>query len=446
MPRQLALVFCLIIIFYLFKVDRERNGGVSRAIWLPFLWIFPESSRSISQWLNLVAPNLINSYTVEEGSPIDRVFFLLLILGGIIVLRQRELNWRDIFTQNLWVWLYFVFGAVSFIWSDYPMISFRRWNKSLGTVIMVLVVLTEVEPYAAIRFILNRLALVFIPLSVLFVKFYPEFGRSYHMGAPMFIGVSSQKNGLGQLCFLTILYFSWQILITRNKMEVSNHRLHYSIYLVILPMTVWLLCIANSATAIACTIVSICLFILCKMPAITKNPRRVLILCGAFIVLYGITESVFDMKAKIINMLGRRPDLTTRVPMWNDLLAMAESPLIGTGFESFWLGERRQFMDELWGISGQAHNGYLEMYLNLGIIGVIFVAGWIFSGLIRVYRHLGIDFPDAIFRLCLIITISMYNYTEASFYGVSNLWMLLLVVVMKVPNKNYSPISTTTNR
>ena len=41
------------------------------------------------------------------------------------------------------------------------------------------------------------------------------------------------------------------------------------------------------------------------------------------------------------------------------------NPIIGFGYESFWLGDRLQYMAEHWGITSQAHNGYLEMYLNM---------------------------------------------------------------------------------
>jgi len=54
------------------------------------------------------------------------------------------------------------------------------------------------------------------------------------------------------------------------------------------------------------------------------------------------------------------------------------NPLFGAGFESYWLGERTAkmwAMPEFWWHPNEAHNGYLELYLNLGIIGLCIFAG-----------------------------------------------------------------------
>lgn len=431
MFRQFALLICILLISYLFWMDRKNTIGISSAIWVPFLWFFPSCSRSVSQWLNLGAPN-ISAGNILDGSPLDRVFYTLLIIAGVLILRERRINWKEIFTQNAWIWLYFVFGAVSFFWSDYPFVSFKRWIKALGTLVMVLVVLTEERPYEAIGTILRRLAFLLLPLSVLFVKYYPELGRAYHMGKPMFTGVACQKNGLGQICLLSAIYFSWNMLIPRSKGNASGQRLHYSIYLIIIPMIVWLFYMANSATSLACTIVAICLFVACRIPAIERNPQRIIPICITFVALFGVMESVFDVKDTIISMLGRRPDLTTRVPMWEDLMSLVRNPFLGAGYESFWLGERRQYMLDHWGIVSQAHNGYLEMYLNMGLVGLLFVVGWIISGLKKVQRYLYIDYPAAILRFCFIVVVSLFNYTEATFIGTSIMWMIFLLGIMDV--------------
>ena len=434
MLSLLALLICILLISYLFWMDRKNNEGVSSAIWVPFIWMFLSSSRYVSQWLNLGTPN-ISADAILEGSPIDRAVFILLIIAGVLILRQRRINWNAFFTQNAWIWLYFVFGVVSFLWSDYPFVSFKRWIKAQGNVIMVLVILTEQRPYEAVGVILRRLAFLLLPLSVLFIKYYPHLGRAYHMGQPMFTGVANGKNGLGKICLLSAIYFSWNILISRSEGNASEQRLHYSIYLIILPMITWLFYMANSATSLACTIVAICLFAVCRQPVMVSKPQRILHFGIACIALFGIMELAFGVKDTIISMLGRRPDLTTRVPMWEDLLSMVRNPIVGFGYESFWLGARRQYMADNWGIAGQAHNGYLDMYLNLGLMGLFFVLSWIVSGLKKVQRYFYIDYPAAMLRLCFIIIVTLFNYTEATFFGASSMWMLLFLAVMNAPER-----------
>lgn len=438
MPPIIAALICILLILYLFWMDREKNEGVSRAIWIPFIWMVIAGSRFVSRWLDLGPPMSADAFL--DGSPVDRAVFSILMLGGIIILARRRLNWSELFRKNAWIWLFFVFGAISILWSDYPFVTFKRWFKALGNVIMVLIILTEGRPYAALGVILRRFSFLLLPLSVLFIKYFPDLGRAYtHEGQPMFMGVAGQKNGLGAICLLSGIYFSWNLLLSRSAAYTSGRRLHYFVYLIILPMIAWLLYMANSVTSLVCLIVTLCIFVVGRQQAMVSKPQRILYLGIACVVLYGITAFAFDVRDTVIAMLGRQPNLTNRVPIWEDLLTMVKNPLVGFGYESFWLGPRQQIVIEKWGLSDNAHNGYLQMYLDLGYIGLFFVVAWILSGLRNVARKLIIDYPVAVLRFCFIVVVCLYNYTEATFNGVSNIWIILLLGIMDGVSRQESP-------
>ena len=105
---------------------------------------------------------------------------------------------------------------------------------------------------------------------------------------------------------------------------------------------------------------------------------------------------------------------------------MVKNPLIGSGFESFWLGDRLISLQARWGDIIQAHNGYLETYLNVGAIGLFLLLSCIISGLKKVSRSLTIEYKTATLSLCIIIILSLYNLTEASFYGIGVMWIMFL--------------------
>jgi exopolysaccharide production protein ExoQ len=381
------------------------------------LWLFPyESSRIVDL----------------QGSPLDRAIFFILIMSGIFILLQRKLNWIQIVSENKWVFLFFLFGLISISWSDFPFVSLKRWIKALGNLIMVLVILTDKQQFIALGIIFRRLSFLLIPLSALYIKYYPELGRAYHMGEPMFVGVSTQKNGLGLICLTTGLYYFWELLFVFNKNSKLIKRRCYVTYLLILPITFWLFNKADSATSLGCMLVAICILALSKNSVVAKSPSRILKLLTTSIFLFLFLEYSFDITNTVITLLGREPDLTTRVPFWHGLLGMVKNPIIGFGFESFWLGQRSSFAKEIWGISGQAHNGYLQVYLDLGIIGILILSGCILSGLRKVARHLTFDYSTGILRLCFIGVALLYNWTEATFYGVSNMWILLLLGIMDI--------------
>ena len=202
-----------------------------------------------------------------------------------------------------------------------------------------------------------------------------------------------------------------------------------------LPMAAWLLYLSNSATSILCVYIALAIFLIYRFFFGSANPRAIL---PFFVFLFFsaiLAEYFFDVTNHIITWLGRRPDLTTRVPMWQDLLSMVKNPLVGTGFESFWLGERRNIMVDNWSIGGQAHNGYLDMYLNLGLAGLFFMLAWLLNGFRRLQNLMIFDPSTAILHFSFLVVIALYNWTEATFVGINNMILIFFFVYM---SSNYA--------
>jgi O-antigen ligase len=429
MPPQFAALLCIAFISYLFWQDLTKSKGLSVALWIPLIWMFFAGSRYLSLWLNL-SPPFASTADYLEGSPLDRNVFLLLMAAGIAVLHHRRLRWGELISENRWIWLYFAWGATSVLWSDYPFVSFKRLTKALGNGIMALIVLTEKDRYGAVGTLLRRLAFVLVPLSILFIKYYPDLGRAYHPWTfqPMFTGVALQKNGLGQICLVSGIYFCW-VLFQRQ-----GWRQKPPLYITVLflCMIIWLLSMANSATSLTCLILVVGLVGASRLPPLRREPRKLLALGIVVTCVLGFVESVFGLSSTLVALLGRDMTLTTRVPIWQDLLQMSSSPLFGAGYESFWLDDRLQgFWEEHGGIR-QAHNGYLEVYLNVGLVGLGVLLAGVLSGLVKVHQSLKAGDKAAVLRLCLMVPVVIYNWTEATFVGVSNMWLLFLLGTVDV--------------
>lgn len=437
MTPPLATFICILFILSLFRIERHNNQSrVSRAIWIPTLWMFLAGSRYASHWLNTLGirtSSISSPDAYMEGSPLDMPVFLFLIAASIIILIRRRLKWGELLSNNYIASLFYIFALISILWSDYPIIALKRWTKSFGAVCLALVILTEECPYAAFGVIMKRLAFLLLPLSILFIKYYPDIGRQYHStGSQMLTGVAMQKNELGQLCMLSGIYFCWNLFYVNRQGTCLDRRLHSFIYWAVLSMIAWLLYMADSATSLVCLVVSICLFLVGRWPIMVHEPRRIMTFCIACIVLYGIMQLTFDINAIMITMLDRRPDLTTRVPMWEDLRTMAKNPFFGFGWQSFLLGGREELMLERWHVRS-THNAYLDLYLNLGIIGLVLLIGWILAGLRKVWHHLTVDYHTALLRVCLILVFILYNWTETTDYGVSNTYIIFLLGTMDPP-------------
>jgi exopolysaccharide production protein ExoQ len=442
MPPIIALLSCIIFVIFLIWTDLKKSDDLSAALWVPLAWMFIAGSRFPTGWLSMGSSVTLQkastSLSFDEGSPVDAAVFLILIVSGVFVLFKREIDWRRLLIQNKWICLYFIYCAISVIWSDFPYITLKRWIKELGNPIMVLVILTEKYPYEAIGAILRRLAFLILPLSVVFIKYYPDLGRAYSADfILMNIGVTQQKNQLGLMCMITGIYFIWNFFLgTKNEFKLRNN---YS-FIVVIGILVWLLGESQSATSLACLLVAASLIFLSSTKFIGEKANKLIVVVMIVAALTLLMEVTLDVTSFVIARLGRNPNLTYRVPMWEMLMSMAGNSIIGTGFMSFWAGERLITIASQLRTNEiiQAHNGYLEQYLNLGYIGVLFVVVMIMSGVHKVLKHSLIDYPSAVLRLTFILVASIYNYTEASFYGINNMWLLLLLVIFDVSGQQHS--------
>jgi len=437
--RQLAAPICILFIFYLFWRDRKEKDAFSSALWIPLSWMFIAGSRYPSQWLELRGGTMgyAMKYGVDayvEGSPFDAVIFFGLIAAGVIVLMRRKVDWGLALAQNKCIWIYLLYCGISIAWSDFPFVALKRWIKELGTVVMMLVILTDKRPYEAINVILKRLAFIWLPLSVLFIRFYGDWGRAYHMsGEVMYRGVGNQKNDLGLICLFSMICLMWNFLMNR-KGGAKARRADTIIDLVLLGMAVWLLHLSNSATAMSCSVFAMTLLFMGRAKLIAQEPDRIMVILIVAAPLLFLLDSMLGLKETALDILGREATLTARVPIWELLREKVVDPVFGAGYNSFWLGDR---MKSIWIQLGQpinqAHNGYLEQYLNLGYIGVAFIGAILLSGLLKVRRYLKVDYPAAVLRLCFIAVALLYNYTEASLCGINNVWLAFLFAVTEMP-------------
>lgn len=442
----IAVAACLWFVVHLFRADARENPDSSPALWLPLTWMFLAGSRYVSSWLSLGGPGSAGSY--DEGSPIDRAVFFGLLVAGLVVLYRRRLSWGRILSDNKLLAFYLFFCLASLSWSDEPFVGFKRWVKDLGNPVMALLILTEPRPLQSLGLVLRRLSYLTLPLSVLFIRYYPELGRGYHAdGSPMYTGIGHQKNALGSLCLVTGMYFAWQLLLDRATFHTWERARRWRLW-VLVAMLAWLLRMADSQTSLVTLLLVISILWVSRLGFVERSPKRLvgLLVLGALLLLS--LETVLEMKRELFALLGRRPDLTNRTDLWAILFDVADSPMLGAGFMSFWTGER---MELIWTRVGtavlQAHSGYIEQYLNLGYVGVAFIVLLLAKGVLGA-RSLARSEPlFAHLRLCFVVAAATYNYTEAAFYGVSNMWVLLLCgLIVVTPARNEVPVKNVVAR
>lgn len=417
MSPSLALLLWFVLLLCLFFFDPARERKNSATLWVPVIWLFFLGSRSPSMWLGL--SDMSNSaQALEQGNPLDRTIFLFLTITAFAILVSRSFNWGNFIRQNSALAFYIAITLLSVVWSDFPLATFKKWFRDAGVYMAVLVVLSDRRPVEAVRTVLRRMSYLLVPLSVLLIKYYPHLGKSYSSwGGQEYTGVSTSKNMLGALCLVSGIFFFWDT-ITRwhQRREVRGKRVILA-NIAFIAMTLWLLNLSGSNTS------TICLAIGCLMIAAShskfgrRHPRWIKALAPSSFLVYLILTIGFGMGAQLSQAVGRSGNMSDRTHIWEVLLSVPINPVLGTGYQSFWLGPRVQWV---WArLNGdsvmEAHNGYLQIYLELGVIGLFIVCVFLIATYRKICKRLKPLTPFGSLGLGLWTLLLFYNVSEAAF-------------------------------
>jgi exopolysaccharide production protein ExoQ len=432
---HIATVAFLIGIAGLFALDRQAQTATSKALWIPTMWLLIGGSRNVGEWLQMDAP-MDQGSRYLEGSPLDRAVLGTLIALGLAVLFTRRGRTGDILRANAPVLLYFVYCALSSVWSDYPDVAFKRWIRGAGDLVMVLVILTDMDWVAALKRVLARTGFLLLPLSVLLIRYYPYLGRGYNKAgtATFWTGVTTDKNGLGMICLIFGLGGFWRFLELYKERKQSKQpellKKPFIALSVLVLTTFYLLWESNSMTSISCFVLASGLMLITGRSAAARKPVIVSLLAISAVAISAFV--LFGGGGSVLEALGRNPTLTGRTEVWHVLLPLAENPVVGTGYESFWLGERLLKIGRLTDSAGiqEAHNGYLEIYLNLGWVGITLLAIVVLTGLRKVTQAVGRNDDTGKLRLAYFVIGLIYNFTEAGFKMMNPVWVFFLLAIM----------------
>jgi O-antigen ligase len=247
----------------------------------------------------------------------------------------------------------------------------------------------------------------------------------------------------GYLLFAFGLYFAAALMSRWNSGGHLHHRhrIDQAINLLLLAMVGWLIPIANSKTATLALIAGIAVVFAMRFPTVRRH-----FLAYAFtaITLVTVGDALLSVKSAILEASGRDATFTGRTGLWGTVLQEPINPMLGAGYASFWLGERLTRFWAMYPTSPpiQAHNGYIEVYLNLGVIGLSLLAGVLWSGLQTVQRRAAASFTSAtsesqherefaVFGLAYVVAYLFYNITEATFQGLNPLFTIFLMLAFR---------------
>lgn len=362
--------------------------------------------------------------TASHGQPVTQVIFGLIYMSLILFLVKRRTAAVRLVAQEKWLAALCIWAFLSVAWSVEPGETLRRSLALLGSTIAGLYLGLLYEPKDQLKTIANVIGLGAIA-SVVVSVFAPSIG---FMPTGEMQGVYFLKNSLGHIMSLGSICFAL-LSLGERRWRAAN------IFMFLLCSA--LLVLSKSATAVVVTMLMLALLPFRKL--LYLRTRQLLATMAVLVpimaaALFWIVESSED----ILSALGRTSSLSGRIPLWQLVFReISDRPIRGFGFSAFWHswpGERVSDAANWDNAVPHAHNGFLEVWLGLGIVGLALILISLSRNFLlalhaaRTHRELQYSWP-----LLLVVFTALYNLTENSFlvvnstpwiaYGAASYWL-----------------------
>jgi O-antigen ligase len=199
--------------------------------------------------------------------------------------------------------------------------------------------------------------------------------------------------------------------------------------------------------------------------ASTRRAFRLTAFLSIVIVVLGIVAAVI-LRNPLLNALGKSGTLTGRTGIWSEVVHLAsQHPVAGWGWISYWVPGLSPFDRKAFDIGGiqylQAHDAWLDLWLQLGIIGVIVFAALAISTLVRSWT-LAVDRPRigagavapydsaALLPVLVVVALLVQSLAESRLLIEYGLLLLALIAIKTkrpdpgmVSGANSAPVSVT---
>ncbi|MDY0830373.1 O-antigen ligase family protein [Microbacterium sp. BG28] len=358
---------------------RERTGHLLLRAWCVFV-VF----QAVAGTAWTLAFGVTISTAIVVATAVVSLVVWLLIRPPV---DRRRLPW--------FVLAYGVWAAASLIWSAWPATTgttLALWLITTGQGLFVAAMLTWREIVAAISAALKwslGLSLAFELVVSLLVRrpilpgwVLPERGVKYdpivYWSRNNLFDLDGRVQGIqGNANLLAVVALLGLIVFCIRWAAHAEGRVSAIIWISIAAL---LFVHAGSATAyLSAAAVVVVLVTVLLMRTVTKPGGRTVYYAAYAAVAFAGAAILFFARDTLFAALGRSADLTGREGIWEQVLARAgERPLTGWGFASPWLPWDKHF--DGWIVDHgetvmQAHNMWIDVFLQLGVIGVLLMAG-----------------------------------------------------------------------
>lgn len=257
--------------------------------------------------------------------------------------------------------------GVSFLWSDQPLLSLRLGLQEVATLLAAMAI-----GLACRERTVQRILMVAVGLTTIGCILHGATGPSAQ--GPVLIGFMGSKDALALLAYLGALV-AFSVAADRD-----NRRSWRLLGLILMPVCTVVAVSVHATTAIISLALGLFFFlaigVMRRFPALRRGVILLALVAGP-ILLLGILDFWNDLFNATLKGFGKSSTLTGRTILWaKGLELFADSPLVGLGYRSFWVGGSNAAvslllqMGQTDGRGFHFHQQFLELAVDTGIVGL----------------------------------------------------------------------------
>jgi exopolysaccharide production protein ExoQ len=311
----------------------------------------------------------------------------------------------------------------SCLWSQLPRISLLA-SLYFAINIMFAFYLYQRFNHRQVLQLLLTIGWICLVSSILLALFFPQYGISQVPTPGAWRGIYNHKNLCAEMTIFLLVaaFFAPAVGLLSRLSRVAYILLSVIVIFKTHSLTGWLL-------------LAFLLAYVCAMRVVGRFPKKDSVILFLLLILGGILPLAIvgiTHFREIMYLLGKDPTLTGRTRIWNAVLVSAmKRPLLGYGYKAFWNGLQGESGNVLlangWSFD-QGHNGYLEVLLGCGALGL----GVVLYSLIKAFRN---ALPCVFARnfylswcVCIVLLIAIHAMDEQTLAAPNNLaWILYIV-------------------
>ncbi|OYD90246.1 hypothetical protein CDG76_31460 [Nostoc sp. 'Peltigera membranacea cyanobiont' 210A] len=360
--------------------------------------------------LSSTKQSVIGSSSLPEVTDSGPLLGLRLIVLGITLLltciRYKQIIYLASKRKFLWALVGLI--ILSSLWSPIPELTFRKGIVFFGVILFGLNVSVRYKLKEQL-FILAWAMGILVVMNFIFTLVFPSIGIESGEHAGAWRGLFPQKNAFAKMMVLSAMTFI---------IAVSDKHKYSSILWIFLGFSTILILLSTSKSALVIFLILLALLSLFKLLRDSYNIAIPLLII-ALLVIGSIATFLIGNVETIVSFLGRDISLTGRTGIWSVVISkIAQHLWLGYGYKGFWRGMEGDSADvwyETFFTSPNAHNGFLDLTLELGLVGLLFFMSSFIKNWVRAIAWLRLTTTvEGLFPVMYFAYLVLYNITEST--------------------------------